>query len=55
VVCFNGAANRDPARFPDPNRLDLARHLAFGVGIHYCVGAPGAITLRGPAALPVEL
>ena len=44
VMACLGAANRDPQQFPDPDRLDLRRaagkHVAFGHGIHYCLGAP---------------
>jgi cytochrome P450 len=43
LVSLSGA-NRDPSRYADPDRLDLSRdsggHVAFGHGIHYCLGAP---------------
>jgi pimeloyl-[acyl-carrier protein] synthase len=44
VIAVMGAGNRDPERFPDPDRLDLGRtdnrHLAFGWASHFCFGAP---------------
>jgi cytochrome P450 len=44
VLAVTSSANRDPERFPYPDRLDVGRdavgHLAFGHGIHYCLGAP---------------
>lgn len=44
VIAILNAADRDPERFPEPDRLDVCRadtkHLAFGRGSHYCLGAP---------------
>jgi cytochrome P450 len=53
VLCVTSAANRDPGKFPDADRLDVGRdaggHVAFGHGIHFCLGAPLA-RLEGEVA-----
>lgn len=71
VLIATSSADRDPAQFPHPDRLDLGRdsgsHVAFGHGIHYCLGAPlarmeaevalGALLTRFPGislAIPPE-
>jgi cytochrome P450 len=58
AILVLGAANRDPAQFPNPTTLDLSRrenrHLSFGQGIHYCLGAPLA-RLEGQIAINTVL
>lgn len=59
IYCMLGAANRDPAFFPQPDRFDLQRpnankHLSFAYGPHYCLGAPLAL-LEGEIGLSILL
>ena len=58
IVLLIGAANRDPAAFEAPDRLDVGRsegsHISFGRGIHHCIGAPLA-RLEGRIVLEVLL
>ncbi len=58
IFCMMNAANRDPRRFEDPDSLDVARtdnrHIIFGYGIHFCIGAPLA-RMEGQYAFPALL
>ena len=58
ITLLIGSANHDPARFPEPEELDITRsgqpNISFGRGIHHCLGAPLA-RLEGRIALEVLL
>ena len=58
IILFLGSANHDESVFTDPERLDITRknlrHMAFGTGIHFCLGAPLA-RLEGQIALRILL
>lgn len=58
IIAVMGAANRDPERFPDPDRVDISRqdnrHVAFAWGAHFCFGAPLA-RIEGQTAFATML
>jgi pimeloyl-[acyl-carrier protein] synthase len=58
VFVMVAAANRDPAQFPDPDKFDITRdpndHLAFGEGIHFCLGS-GLARVEGSIAIATML
>jgi cytochrome P450 len=58
VLQVLAAANRDPEQFPEPDQFDITRqpnrHVAFGMGIHFCLGAPLA-RIEAPIAIGAVL